>query len=312
MQIRHLTIIAAASFVLTCSAGKTLHPPKLQEEFNRYWQRGKAELSRYSLTQARYGNLNKGEMIVIMVTEPFNGDKQVKSDTNSGTAVRQVFKAQTMRRFATGIYDYSMTTTSFKPIDDSQTNTAFKITGTSVDWCGQTFTQLNQTEGGYRVESRSYFESEADENFSVGQAFSEDEIWQRIRVSPEELPVGSIKVLPSLVATRLRHRHFGVETATATLAAYTGKDFSGGSLRSYRLVYEPGLPGERIVEFVFESAFPQKVAGYTEEYADGFSKPRRLKSVAKLTKLTLVDYWNKHDPEHEVLRRQLEVTGFSN
>lgn len=304
-------LIVLGSVLLSCSAEKRLRPPKLGAEFNRYWQQGKAELSRYALTQARYGNLNKGEMIVITVTEPFNGEKQVKSDAGQGVGVRQVLKAQTMRRFTTGIYDYAMTTTSFKPIDDAVANTALKIIGTSIDWCGQTFTQLNQTTSGYRVESRSYFETEADETFSVGQGFSEDEIWQRIRLAPEELSVGSINVLPSLVTSRLRHRRLAAENATATLGDYAGKDFSGEQLRYYRLTYEPGTSAERVVEFIFESTFPHKIVGYTDEYADGFVKPRRLKSIARLTKQAMVDYWAKHDPEFETLRKPLGVSGFS-
>jgi hypothetical protein len=310
MKLKHLTIIAGT--LLSCETGKNLQPPALHPGFDKYWQQGKAELSRYRLNQARYGNLNRGEMVVITVTEPFNTDKQVKSDSASGQAVRPVMKAQTMRRFTTGIYDYAITTTSFKPLDDAVTRPAMKITSTAVDWCGQTFAQLNQTGKGYRVESRSYFESEGDETFSVGNAFGEDEIWQRIRLAPDMLPVGEINVLPALSAVRLRHRRLAAEPASATLSDYNGNDFSGKQLRSYRLVYAMGQSDERNVDFIFERAFPHTIVGYTEEYADGFVTPRRLKTIAKLSKTVLLDYWRTHDPEHEVLRRQLSVTGFSN
>lgn len=308
-KIFGLALICAT--LLSCESGRNLQPPALHADFARYWQQGKAELSRYALVQARYGNLNQGELIVITVTEPFNADKQVKSDSLSGRSVRQVLKAQTMRRFTTGIYDYTMTTTSFKPIDDAVDFPAMKITSTSVDWCGQTFAQLNQVSGGYRIESRSYFESEADEDFNVSGAFSEDEIWQRIRLAPEALPQGSVRILPALVAARLRHRRLAPETATATTSNYEGSEISGKNLKSYRLVYAHGLKEERVVDFIFEREFPFKIVGYTEEYEDGFVKPRRLRTVARLTQQTLLDYWATHDPEHEALRRQLGVTGFA-
>ncbi|WP_053332183.1 hypothetical protein [Turneriella parva] len=311
MKHRHLVLLWSST-LLSCESARNLQPPDLHPGFDQYWQQGKAELSRYTLTQARYGNLNRGEMIVITVTEPFNADKQVKSDSASGQAVRAVMKAQTMRRFTTGIYDYAITTTSFKPLDDAVTRPAMKITSTSVDWCGQTFAQLNQAKTGYRVESRSYFESEGDETFVVGDAFGEDEIWQRIRLAPDLLPVGENKVLPALAAARLRHRRLAAEPASATLGDYQGKDFSGKQLRSYRLVYARGQSHERSVDFVFERAFPHTIVGYAEEYADGFVTPRRLKTVAKLTKTMLLDYWRTHDAEHEVLRQQLGVTGFAN
>jgi len=311
MRSRNFTLAAICIAALACESGRNLQPPALHADFAGYWQQGKAELSRYRLVQARYGNLNQGELIVITVTEPFNADKQVKSDSFSGKSVRQVLKAQTMRRFTTGIYDYAMTTTSFKPIDDAVDFPAMKITSTSVDWCGQTFAQLNQIAGGYRIESRSYFETEADEDFKVSGAFSEDEIWQRIRLAPEALPQGSVRILPALVAARLRHRRLAPEIATATTSNYEGSEISGKNLRSYRLVYAQGLQEERVVDFVFERGFPYKIVGYTEEYADGFVNPRRLKTVARLTQQALLDYWAKHDPEHEAMRRQLGVTGFA-
>ena len=102
MKLRNLVVALGSTLLLSCESARNLQPPALHADFNRYWQQGKAELSRYQLTQARYGNLNRGELILITVTEPFNADKQVKSDSLSGAAVRHVLKAQTMRRFTTG------------------------------------------------------------------------------------------------------------------------------------------------------------------------------------------------------------------
>ncbi len=307
---RFFIAILCASLV-SCGSSKNLQPPALPEGFNGYWQKGKAELSRYSLVQARYGNLNQGELIVITVTEPFHAGKQVKSDALYGDSVQSVMKAQTMRRFTTGIYDYAITTTSFKAIDDAVAEPAMKITATSVDWCGHTFAQLNLRRRNFQVESRSYFESEGDENFSTEAVFSEDEIWQRIRLAPDALPVAEIRVLPALAAARLRHRRVAAEPATASLMDYQGTDFSGKNLRNYRLVYAKGQPEERSVDFIFERAFPHKIVGYTEEYADGFVTPKKLKTIARLTNQLMSDYWVKHDPQHEPLRKTLGVKGFS-
>ncbi len=310
--MNRLSIAIYCAGLLACGSSKNLQPPSLPEGFNGYWQQGKAELSRYSLVQARYGNLNQGELIVITVTEPFHSGKQVKSDVLYGDSVQSVMKAQTMRRFTTGIYDYAITTTSFKTIDEAVTEPAKKITATSVDWCGHTFAQLNLRRGNYQVESRSYFESEGDENFSTEAALSEDEIWQRIRLAPDRLPQAGLKVLPALASARLRHRRIAAEEATASLSDYEGSDFSGKNLRNYRLIYAKGLAGERSVDFVFERDFPHKIVGYTEEYADGFVAPKRLKTIARLTKQLMSDYWVKHDPQHEPLRKTLGVKGFSN
>ena len=60
------------------SAATTAFAPSA--EFSAYWNAGAAELTRYDLTQARYGNLHRGEMLAILVAEPFNAEKQVKAD----------------------------------------------------------------------------------------------------------------------------------------------------------------------------------------------------------------------------------------
>jgi len=288
-------------FIANCSPQHAQKLPPPSEQFAKYWLSGKAELNRYELTQARYGNLNRGEMVLIMVTEPFKSDTQVKSEITPGVGDELVLKAQSMRKFVTGIYDYTMTSTSFKPI--APMAKALKITSTSVEWCGQTFLQMNLAGAAYKVQSRSYFEAEADDDFRIANASSEDEIWQQIRIAPDQLPTGIVTLIPSHVSSRLRHKKIKAEVATASLVKSDAKH------QQYRLVYAPGTPDERSVEYVFETEFPHRIVTYSEEYLDGFVKPRRLKTTAKLKKQILLEYWRTHDPEHEKLRRDFGITG---
>ena len=273
-------------------------------EFTAYWNAGVAELARYDLTQARYGNLHRGEMLAIVVAEPFRSDKQVKADQTPQSADMAVLKAQLMRRFATGIYDYAMTTTSFKPLNAAVQVPAIKVTGSSVDWCGHTWLQLNFRKDGYAAQGRSYFEESADENFELPAAVSEDEIWQRIRMAPQSLPVGKVQVIPSMISSRLRHRRLAAEQASAELQ-------TSGALKQseYSLVYDAGLPTERKVAFVFENIFPHKILEFQETYMDGFKNPKKLTTVARLKKTVRSAYWQEHNPEHAKLRREFGVTG---
>ncbi len=50
------------------------------EEFKRFWLQGFAEISRFELEQVRYGEIHKGDAVLIYVTEEFLIDKQVKSE----------------------------------------------------------------------------------------------------------------------------------------------------------------------------------------------------------------------------------------
>ena len=61
-----------------------------ENDFNDYWYAGKAEITRYELQQARYGELRKGDAVLIFVTEDFLTDKQVKyefGDSGKATSV---------------------------------------------------------------------------------------------------------------------------------------------------------------------------------------------------------------------------------
>lgn len=273
-------------------------------EFSAYWNAGAAELSRYDLTQARYGNLHRGEMLAIVVAEPFLTHRQVKADRSPETADAVVLKAQLMRRFATGIYDYAITTTSFKPLNTAAFPWALKVTGSAVDWCGHAWLQLNLKKEGYAAQGRSYFEESGDEDFVLPAAISEDEIWQRIRMAPQNLPVGRLSVIPSMVSSRLRHRKLAAEPAVAELQTF-------GALKQaeYSLLYDAGLPTERRITFVFENTFPYKILEFQETYMDGFNNPKKLTTVARLKKTVRSAYWHQHDPEHAKLRRELGVTG---
>lgn len=54
--------------------------------------------------------------------------------------------------------------------------------------------------------SHSYFESEADQSFQLEKNILENELWNKIRIDPKSLPVGKVKVVPSLEYVRLSHK----------------------------------------------------------------------------------------------------------
>ncbi|HMV34270.1 MAG TPA: hypothetical protein PKM44_06865 [Turneriella sp.] len=303
-------VAGAILLVLSCTRpqAESQRVAEPGQQFQAYWNAGKAELARYELRQARYGQVHPGEMVVITVTEPFRTDRQVKAESAEGAQhAVNVLKVQQMRRFATGIYDYALTTTSFRPFA-AQPAAVLKVTGSAVDWCGHAWLQLNRRKDSFAVESRSYFENPGDMEYSVSAALSEDEIWQRIRTNPAALPVGKITVVPSLMSARLRHRATQVETARAEL-----QQFARLKQTEYSLVYGQGQDDERQVAFIFESEFPHRVLEYRELYSDvigGGGKKDKLSTVARLKKTILSPYWQQHDLIHKKDRKDFGVRGF--
>ena len=108
-----------------------------------YWYQGKAELTSYELDQARYRDNHPGEVVLIQVTEDFLTDKQVKNDHYKNPNSIPILKTNLMKKFTTGLYDYSIMNSVFTSVDPAYGIKTLKTTFSSQDWCGQSFLQAN-------------------------------------------------------------------------------------------------------------------------------------------------------------------------
>ena len=268
------------------------------DQFGRYWYQGKAELTRYELHQARYGEIHEGEAMLIFVTEPFRADRQVKLERGDPSKGVTVLKLNSVRKFFTGIYPYSLMTSTFTPVSFPAPAKALKVASSSQEWCGQTFTQLNLRGGRYEGALRSYFEDEGDRAFGFEAAWLEDELWTRIRLAPETLPVGAVEVVPGLQYARLWHKEVRPEKAQATLK-------SDGRENVYTLDYSAI---ERKLAIRFEKAFPYRITAWEETQPGAFDGSPPLTTKAVATKSLMLDYWKRHDNADAHFRKELGVT----
>ncbi|MEP0134348.1 MAG: hypothetical protein ABJJ25_08975 [Eudoraea sp.] len=145
----------------------TPSPNLLTPAFKDYWYSGEAEITSYKLEQARYGELRDGHAVLIFVTEPFLADKQVKADRSNPGNI-PVLKLNSTKKYFTGIYPYSVMSSSFYPVKDNQH--AIKISSSVQEWCGHVYAQLNNKEE-FEYEAHSYFEGEADQEFIMEKTF---------------------------------------------------------------------------------------------------------------------------------------------
>ena len=155
----------------TSSEALPSNSPKkpLSETFKKYWYAGNAEITSYQLEMARYGEIREGKSVLVYVTEPFAAGKQVKADRSNPSNI-PVLKLNATKKFLTGIYPYSIMTSSFYPVSNDQH--AIKLTNSVQEWCGQVFAQLNN-KSQFEVNSFSYFESEGDHQFKLDKAILE-------------------------------------------------------------------------------------------------------------------------------------------
>lgn len=281
------------------AAPSTPVPGQFKGELTDYWYQGKAELNTYELQQIRYGELHPGQVSLIFVTEDFLTKEQVKNDNYSNPNSTPIIKTNMLRRFTTGIYDYSSMTSVFTPTDLAAQPHTLKVTTSVQDWCGQTFTQLNRRGGDWNMQLRSYFEKEGDVNEHVAGDFLEDEVFNRIRTGWRELPVGERRVIPATSYLVMMHKPYQAARANLSLGEYAGAEFSGEALQAYRIEY-PKL--ERAVEIVFDAAAPHVIRGWTETYP---SRGKTLTTVAKLTKQAMEPYWSQNSVADGYRRAEL-------
>ncbi|MCF8243802.1 MAG: hypothetical protein K9J37_02200 [Saprospiraceae bacterium] len=296
MKLR-LLLIASAIVLISAYAYLPVHEnitPR-PKAFQDYWYNNEAEITSYQLEQARYGELRKGTAVLVFVTEHFSKSKQVKTD-KPGRSDYSVMKLNMEKKFATGIYPYSMLTSSFVPVDNSTAH-ATKVTTTVQEWCGHIFTQINNRGGKYKVESRSYFENEGDQDFSLKKVWLEDELWSKIRLNPELLPLGEQEIIPALFYTRLIHKELKPYNAV-----FAKKDLGDGTT-AYTIRY-PELDRELTIRY--GNAFPYPIEGWEETYLDGWGeKAKKLTTKATKIKTIKSDYWKHNSNADGHLREEM-------
>lgn len=263
-------------------------PQPLSEEFKSYWYQGDAEITSYNLEQARYGEIRNGNAVLVFVTEPFLKTEQVKADQPTSKNI-SVLKLNATKNFNTGIYPYSIMQSVFYPVANNQH--ALKISCSVQEWCGHAYIQLNNRSE-FEVMSHSYFEGEADEDFSVNKSILENELWTQLRINPNSLPTGNLEIIPSFEFLRLRHVPFKAYAATAVLTPDT-----------YTLAY-PDL--NRSLTISFNPQFPFDIISWQETFISGYgNKAQELTTKATRLKTIKSDYWNRNTNADSALRESL-------
>lgn len=263
---------------------------KLTEDFKDYWYNGEAEITSYKLDQARYGEIKEGTSVLIFVTEDFLPNEQVKANNYDAGNI-PVLKLNRTKNFNTGIYPYSIMQSTFFPVSNNQH--AIKITASIQEWCGHVYTQLNNRDN-FEVVSHSYFQGEADANFNLEKSWTENELWTKLRIDPNSLPVGEISLIPSIESLRLNHNELKAYNAIATL-----------NNQSYTINYEDL---GRTLQIDFNPNFPYDILGWKETTTTGQGlSAKTLTTKATKLKTLKTDYWNKKSNADLGLREDLKL-----
>ncbi|MFM9985533.1 MAG: septum formation inhibitor Maf [Flavobacteriales bacterium] len=304
-----LTLILMSFLFESCTDSKANQQPVIPafpeialSEKDAYWNAGKAEITSYSLEQARYGEIRNGEAVMVFVTEPFSISKQVKLDNPNEVSndKRDILKLNFTRKFLTGIYPYSVETSVFLPYNQGASRQeAVKFNNTVQEWCGHTFTQFNQQKDHYNWVQYSYFESEGDHSGEIKDAIPEDELWTLIRMSPDKLPVGDFNALPGLHFLRFSHEEIKSYPAAGKL-----ENTPGGKV-AYSIHYPHN---NRMLSITFNAAFPYEIESWEETYRDGWGERAAVLTTRGTKKARIMDdYWNHHANQDSTFRNMLKM-----
>lgn len=291
-------------FLFACQQDKKIAtdlitPPKEKSlfsndnQFNEYWYSGKAELNSYELKQSRYGEIREGEIVLVFVTEPFSLSKQVKLDNpqTAGEDKVSVLKLNQLRKFNTGIYDYSIMSATFTPIDLKKHPHTLKSNTSIQEWCGHTFTQLNLKGKKYHFQQFSYFEADGDTESDLPIALLEEELMTRVRINKGQLPLGEIDLIFSTLYSRFKYHK--LKKAKANISK-----IEQDTIITYTIEY---VNVDRKISMDVQKEFPYKILSWTEDNGDG------LITKALLKKSINEPYWNQKSITDEVKRKELQL-----
>lgn len=287
-------ILYSVLLVITSACAQEKTNTKIDQAFKDYWYAGKAEITSYDLEQGRYGEIKKGHAVNIFVTEPFSKKYNTKADQQNADNI-SVLKLNATLKFNTGIYPYSVMTSSFVPVKNP--TSSLKISSSIQEWCGQDYMELANNNDAFEMSNFSYFQGASFKNKKIDKDIVlEDDVWSKIRLTPNNLPQGSFKALPALVYFRFSHKKAKAYEVKASLV-------KGDKENIYQLDY-PEL--NRVLKITFENTFPYKILGWTEMYESGWgAKKKMLTTKATLKKTLNIAYWQKNSNDDLYLRKEL-------
>jgi hypothetical protein len=259
----------------------------LFREFRSYWYQGSAEINTYELIQERYGESRQGEAVLIFVTEDFLKEEQVKANQRTPDVI-PILKLNSTKSFQTGIYPYSIMQSTFYPVKEF--SEGIKVTSSVQEWCGQTYTQLNNKDG-FNITIHSYFEGEADQNLKLEETVLENSLWAVIRINPEELPQGSFQAIPDFSYMQMYHQPMKAYQAQGTITQ--------DSLNHYQIVY-PEL--KRMLTINFDKEHPYSILSWEETHTGTGQK-----TLAKRKAKVQLPYWQMNKAKDSVYRDSLKL-----
>lgn len=276
------------------------------KDFWNFWGDGKAELSSYKIKISRYGELREGYSVLVFVTEDIHRQTRIKVESADVPQKDRVpvLKLNRIIKFPTGIYDYSVMTSTFSAVESELGRAPFqpmKISFTAQEWCGHVMQMLipHEKEAGFTL--HSYFQREGDQQRKLAlpeNAVYEDNlpIWIR-ELKGEVLAPGekrTITILPAMWSLRSRHAEVAFVDGWIQKEAGEKLAFKDESIQTWKWTWQVG---NRQEVYWVEKAYPRRIMKW--QSSDG--------GEGVLQESMRLPYWSLHDNDDLHYRKELKI-----
>jgi hypothetical protein len=290
------------SLILTTS--KTAETPN---GFWDYWGDGKGEVSSYRVVVPRYGELREGYSVLVFVTEDISRATRIKDDSGKLPASDRVpvLKLNRVVKFTTGLYDYSIMTSTFSGVNAELGRNPFeplKISFSAQEWCGHVMQILIPQRDQAELTLHSYFQSEGDQKRNIklpANAAYEDNlpIWIR-ELNGEVMPAGqrrNLQIFPSSWISRASHQQADFQTGWIMKEAGETMNASNGEAPTWRWTWQIG---NRKETYWVEKNYPHRILKWNS--SDG--------NKGEIIKTLRLPYWQLHNNADSPYREQLGLS----
>jgi hypothetical protein len=292
-----LTLLLAAVALATNHAA---------EDFWSHWGDGKGEISSYRSVTPRYDEPREGYTVLVFVTEDLSRKARVKAESEATPASDRVpvIKMNRLTKFTTGMYDYSLMTSTFSSVGAELGHGTFqplKISFSAQEWCGQVFQMLIPERKDVELTLHSYFESERDLHriltLPANHAFEDNlPIWIR-ELGGEVLAPGqrqTLEILPSAWITRSLHQEVKFEPGSILKEEGESVTAMGSEFPTWRFTWQVGARSET---YWTERAYPHRILKWSSSDGGGGVLKQSLR----------VPYWQLHASQDLPYREKLEL-----
>ncbi|MBW1893322.1 MAG: hypothetical protein JRF40_05955 [Deltaproteobacteria bacterium] len=231
---------------------------------NPYWNTGKAEYQLYEARIKKYGIMRTAEVKIIMVKEPFDMEKIVK--TRREKNADDVIKMNYIQVIPTGVYNYYQTASIFF---HRKTGTVMKYTMSSQDGCGNTFMEYLLKDTRHEFKFYSYFDDEGDKEISIerGNFFFYDSLPISLRPMLNGTGLHKIMLARSFISNRTEP--VKIEEAEVIIKQIRTISIKG---KAYTPVYKAVVKClDKTDTLYFETVFPYRLLKWDKNSGDSLT-----------------------------------------